>query len=448
MVYGLAVAGEAVARALVDRGERVVLVDDVLTAKHHALAKELEASLFDGTDIDEVDRQLRSVNRVVPAPGIPERHRIISESRMLEIPLMSEIEVAYRLEQEREGGPRQMVGVTGTDGKTTTALMAAAILTQAGHRGIAVGNTGTPLIAALGSSAQAFAVECSSFSLANTHQFRTKASVWLNFAADHLDWHSGLESYRNAKAKIWQYTRSGDVAVAPADDESILQIARDAEARLVTFGADLGDYNGLDGQLTSPHGVIMPAHDMNRSLPHDVTNALAAAAICIEAGLAEPRHVAQALATFVHAPHRIQLVAERDGVRWIDDSKATSPHAVQVALKSFTSIVLISGGKNKNLDLSSMASQPHRMRGVVAIGHAAPEIAAVFENVCDVETATSMLEAIRIARRLSKSGDVVLLSPGCTSFDWYSSYGERGDDFSHLVVEELGKESKHVDSSK
>ena len=448
MVYGLAVAGEAVARALVDRGERVVLVDDVLTAKHHALSKELEASLFDGSDIEEVDRQLRSVDRVVPAPGIPERHRIISESRMLEIPLMSEIEVAYRLEQERDGGPRQMVGVTGTDGKTTTTLMAAAILTQAGHRGIAVGNTGTPLIAALESSALAFAVECSSFSLANTHQFRTKASVWLNFAADHLDWHSDLETYRSAKAKIWQYTRAGDVAVAPADDESILQMARDADARLVTFGADRGDYNGLDGQLTSPHGVIMPAEEMNRSLPHDVTNALAAAAICIEAGLAETHHVAQALATFVHAPHRIQLIAQRDGVRWIDDSKATSPHAVQVALKSFESIVLIAGGKNKNLDLSSMASQPHRMRGVVAIGQAAPEIAAAFENVCPVETATSMLEAIRIARRLAKSGDVVLLSPGCTSFDWYSSYGERGDDFSHLVVEELGKESKHVDSSR
>ncbi|MFA5775442.1 MAG: UDP-N-acetylmuramoyl-L-alanine--D-glutamate ligase, partial [Ilumatobacteraceae bacterium] len=325
MVYGLAVAGEAVARALVDRGERVVLVDDVLTAKHHALSKELEASLFDGSDIEEVDRQLRSVDRVVPAPGIPERHRIISESRMLEIPLMSEIEVAYRLEQERDGGPRQMVGVTGTDGKTTTTLMAAAILTQAGHRGIAVGNTGTPLIAALESSALAFAVECSSFSLANTHQFRTKASVWLNFAADHLDWHSDLETYRSAKAKIWQYTRAGDVAVAPADDESILQMARDADARLVTFGADRGDYNGLDGQLTSPHGVIMPAEEMNRSLPHDVTNALAAAAICIEAGLAETHHVAQALATFVHAPHRIQLIAQRDGVRWIDDSKATSP---------------------------------------------------------------------------------------------------------------------------
>ena len=447
MVYGLAIAGEAVARALVKRGERVVLADDSINDRHHELADELGVTLIDGADVNEIDRQLRSVDRVVPAPGVPERHRIISESRALQIPLMSEIEVAYRIEQNRHGGPRPMVGITGTDGKTTTTLMANAILKKSGHRSMAVGNTETPLIAALDTPAQMFAVECSSFRLAFTEQFRVRASVWLNFAPDHLDWHDDLTSYRNAKAKMWQYTRAGDVAVAPAGDEEILGIARDATARTVTFGDDRGDYNAIDGNLTSPHGLIMSANEMKRSLPHDVTNALAAAAICMEAGLAEPQHVAQALAEFEHAPHRIQFVAERDGVRWFDDSKATSPHAVQVALKSFDSIVLIAGGKNKNLDLSSMANQPRRMRAVVAIGQSANEIASAFDGVCEVESATSMLEAIRIARRLSKAGDVVLLSPGCTSFDWYSNYNERGDDFSRLVIGELGEELSHVHSN-
>lgn len=447
LVYGLAVAGEAVARALVERGERVVLADDFITAKHQDLAVELGTVLIDGTDMTEIDRQLRNIDRVVPAPGVPQRHRIISESRALEVPLMSELEVAYRIEQERDGGPRTMVGVTGTDGKTTTTLMAAAILTKAGHSTMAVGNTETPLIAALHTPTQVFAVECSSFRLLYTEQFRLRASVWLNFAPDHLDWHDDLASYREAKAKIWQYTRAGDVAVAPAGDELLLGIARETAARTVTFGSDRGDYNGIDRHLASPHGLIMAADDMKRSLPHDVTNALAAAAICIEAGLAEPQHVAQALAEFEHAPHRIQFVAEGDGVRWFDDSKATSPHAVQVALRSFDNIVLIAGGRNKNLDLSSMAGEPSRMRSVVAIGDSVSDIANAFEGVCPVETATSMLDAIRIARRLSKSGDVVLLSPGCTSFDWYSNYGERGDDFSRLVVNELGKEIKHVDNN-
>lgn len=447
LVYGLAVAGEAVARALVDRGERVVLADDFINAKHRDLAAELGTVLVDGADVAEIDRQLRNIDRVVPAPGVPERHRIISESRALEVPLMSEIEVAYRIEQEREGGPRPMVGVTGTDGKTTTTLMAAAILTRAGHSSMAVGNTETPLIAALDLPTQAFAVECSSFRLAYTEQFRVRASVWLNFAPDHLDWHDTLASYRDAKAKMWQYTRAGDVAVAPADDDLILGIARAATARTVTFGSDRGDYNGIDRNLTSPHGPIMSADEMKRSLPHDITNALAAAAICMEAGLAEPQHVAQALAEFRHAPHRIQIVAECDGVRWFDDSKATSPHAVQVALRSFDNIVLIAGGRNKNLDLSSMASQPSRMRAVVAIGESGAEIASAFDGVCPVETATSMLEAIRTSRRLSRSGDVVLLSPGCASYDWYSNYNERGDDFSCLVIGELGEEYKHVDSN-
>ncbi|MHB1129577.1 MAG: UDP-N-acetylmuramoyl-L-alanine--D-glutamate ligase [Ilumatobacteraceae bacterium] len=438
LVYGVAIAGEAVARVLVKRGERVVLADDIVSAKHHDLADELGVVLIDGADEVELDRQIRSVDRVVPAPGVPEGHRIIAESRALEVPLMSEIEVAYRIEQEREGGPRPMVGVTGTDGKTTTTLMAAAILNEAGHRSMAVGNTETPLIAALDSTTQVFAVECSSFRLAYTERFRTRASVWLNFAPDHLDWHHDLASYRNAKAKIWQYTRAGDVAVAPADDEGLLSIARDATARMVTFGSDRGDYNAINGNLTTPHGSIMSSAEMKRSLPHDVTNALAAAAICIEAGLAEPHHVAQALTTFEHAPHRIQLVAERDGVRWFDDSKATSPHAAQVAIKSFDSIVLIAGGKNKNLDLSSMASQPRRMRAVIAIGYSAPDIVRAFGGICTVETATSMSEAIRFAHRLSKPNDVVLLSPGCTSYDWYSNYNERGDDFARLVNAELG----------
>ncbi len=438
LVYGVAIAGEAVARALVQRRERVVLADDIVSAKHRDLADELGLLLVDGADQIAIDRQLRGVDRVVPAPGVPEGHRIITESRALGIPLMSEIEVAYRIEQARDGGPRPMVAVTGTDGKTTTTLMAAAILTQAGHRSMAVGNTETPLIASLDSMTQVFAVECSSFRLAYTEEFRTCASVWLNFAPDHLDWHHDLASYRNAKAKIWQYTRAGDVAVAPAGNEELLSIARAATARMVTFGSDRGDYNAIDGNLTTPHGSIMSASEMKRSLPHDVTNALAAAAICIEAGLAKPHHVAQALATFEHAPHRIQLVAERDDVRWFDDSKATSPHATQVALRSFDSIVLIAGGKNKNLDLSSLASQPIRMRAVVAIGQAASDIARAFDGVCVVETATSMLEAVRIARRLSQPDDVVLLSPGCTSYDWYSNYNERGDDFARLVNDELG----------
>jgi UDP-N-acetylmuramoylalanine--D-glutamate ligase len=141
---------------------------------------------------------------------------------------------------------------------------------------------------------------------------------------------------------------------------------------------------------------------------------------------------------FENAPHRIQFVAEINGVRWFNDSKATSPHAASVALRAFDSIVLIAGGKNKGLDLSQMACEPQRMRAVVAIGAAADDIAQAFSGVCTVEKADSMRAAVAQASQLSRTGDVVVLSPGCTSYDWYSNYGERGEDFMNCVRELSG----------
>ncbi|NBO56593.1 MAG: hypothetical protein EBU84_18830 [Actinobacteria bacterium] len=179
----------------------------------------------------------------------------------------------------------------------------------------------------------------------------------------------------------------------------------------------------------------MHSSEMARGLPHDVTNALAAAAIAIESGLANCSQVAQALRSFVNAPHRIEFVAEHGGVRWFNDSKATSPHASSVALRSFESIVLIAGGKNKDLDLSAMASHAENVKAVVAIGQAAQEIKSAFAGTREVQVANSMNEAVNCADQFAASGDVVLLSPGCTSYDWYKNYGERGLDFKSKVHE-------------
>jgi UDP-N-acetylmuramoylalanine--D-glutamate ligase len=314
--------------------------------------------------------------------------------------------------------------------------MTAAMLHAAGHKSMAVGNTDTPLIAALDTDTHVFAVECSSFRLANCEHFRTRASVWLNIAPDHLDWHTSMESYSMAKAQLWAHTRAGDVAVAPADDARILQIAQQSTARTVTFGSVQGDYHAQDGRLNSPHGAIMNISDMKRAMPHDITNALAAAAISIESGLVEPSHVAKALAEFDNAPHRIEYVETIDGVKWFNDSKATSPHASAVAINSFQNIVLIAGGRNKGLDLSELADQPKRMKAVVAIGDDAPEIEKAFDGVCRVVRGGSMQEAVQLARTLAVSGDVVLLSPACTSYDWYNNYMERGEDFMQCVRNE------------
>ena len=441
LVFGLAIAGQAVARELVRRGESVVLADDAVSDLHQAFSKQIGMPLVALTSSSEIQQVLNSVARVAPAPGIPEGHPVIVAARELGVEICSELEIAYRYERDSPSGPRPMVGITGTDGKTTTTMMTAAILESAGLRTMAVGNTDVPLISALNTDARAFAVECSSFRLAHTQQFRMRASAWLNFAPDHLDWHPNLNDYFEAKAKMWAHCVEGDVAVAPFDDLRIIKAAQVSNARIVTFGIAGGDYHSFDGWLCGPMGRIMPISEMGRSLPHDVSNALAAIAVCLEAGLANVADVASALQSFKNAPHRIQFVGEKGGVRWFNDSKATSPHAVSVALNSFENIVLIAGGKNKGLDLSALAEQPSRMRAVVAIGDASDEIAHAFTGVCEIKRATSMQEAVNMADSIAQDGDVVLLSPGCTSYDWYANYGQRGEDFMKCVGKLLtGKE--------
>ena len=426
----------AVANALHECGETVILADDEATKQHEDFARALNCEFIDATDEAAVVRTLKRITRLAPAPGISESHHVVSTARQMGLTISSELELAYNIEEFRIGGPRPMLGITGTDGKTTTTLMTAAMLHAAGHKSLAVGNTETPLIQALNTDTQVFAVECSSFRLANCENFRTRASVWLNLAPDHLDWHTNMESYAAAKAQMWAHTRAGDVAVAPVEDARILHVAHESTARTVTFGATQGDYHAQDGRLNSPHGSIMNIADMKRAMPHDITNALAAAAISIESGLVEPSHVARALSEFDNAPHRIEYVETIDGVKWFNDSKATSPHASAVAIKSFQNIVLIAGGRNKGLDLHELSNHPQRVKAVVAIGDDAPEIEKAFDGVCRVVRGGSMQEAVRLARTLAVSGDVVLLSPACTSYDWYNNYMERGEDFMQCVRNE------------
>lgn len=440
LVYGLAVAGRSTARFLAARGESVVVADDRVSPDYEEFAKSIGAELLSGPDAAMAcARRMTEFSLVTPSPGVPETHPVIVSAERAGVEIASEIELAYRSE-EASGSPRPIVAITGTDGKTTTTLMAAAMLSASGHKAAAVGNTETPWVEVLDEAHDAYAVECSSFRLHYTKEFRAVAATWLNLAPDHLDWHRDIDSYRRAKERIWVAARDTDVAVAPIRDASIVASARSSAARVVTFGLEGADYRIEHDALVGPRGRIVDVGQLGRALPHDLTNALAASALVLESGLGTVEGVANALSRYQHAPHRIQFVAEVDGVSYYNDSKATSPHAAQAALGSFERIVLIAGGKNKGLDLSSMASQPRRMRGVVAIGHSASLIESAFTGVCDVVRAESMEHAVHVARRLAEPGDVVLLSPGCTSYDWYSNYGERGDDFAR-IVNDLTKEN-------
>lgn len=432
-VFGLALAGSAAARALVARSIEVVLSDDAITDAHRLLAHELGCAIVPVATQTDVFAFLDGVEVLIPAPGVAPHHKVIVEALARGVSVRTEIDIAYEWEQQRSGGPRPILGVTGTDGKTTTTMITAALLRGGGRSVGEVGNTDLPFMAAIDQPFDAFVVECSSFRLQFTDAFRCDASVWLNLAPDHLDWHGSLESYTEAKRRLWAYSRTSDVVIAPVSNEMILESARATPARCVTFGLDAGDYKVSSGSLVSPHGVICSIDELWRALPHDITNSLAAAALVIESGLSVAGQVAAPLHHFESALHRIELVGHFDGSAWYDDSKATSPHAALTAVRSFERVVLIAGGRNKDLDLAQMATEPKRMVGVVAIGDDADAILRAFEGVCVVREAMSMDEAVALAHGMASNGSTVLLSPGCTSYDWYNNYNERGADFQDKV---------------
>jgi UDP-N-acetylmuramoylalanine--D-glutamate ligase len=440
LVHGLAVAGAATVRALKARGFEVVAADDAVDADKQALAASLGIELVDAPDAARLAELVGDSEQVVPAPGVPETHALFAAAAAAGRPVRSELELAFRWEQERPGGPRPLLAVTGTDGKTTTTLMAVDILAAAGVAAVAAGNTDVPLVSALDLAVDAFVVECTSFRLAWTERFRGDAAAWLNLAPDHLNWHTGMDTYEAAKSRIFAQQRPTDAAIGFAADPVVMAHLRRAPGRHLTFGATHADYHLADGHLVGPMGRLAPVAALRRALPHDLTNGLAAAALGLEAGLAGPADVATALAGFTGPPHRIELAGDDGKVRWFDDSKATTPHAASVAISAFDSVVLIAGGLNKGLDLAPMAAEPDRIRAVVAIGEAADVIATMFAVVAPVVTAGSMSDAVARAGELAEPGDVVLLSPGCASFDWYpdGGYPARGDDFKRLVRERIG----------
>jgi UDP-N-acetylmuramoylalanine--D-glutamate ligase len=432
LVHGLAAVGRATITALVRRDWEVLVVDDRPDDRVRQVAAGFGVEVLDPERARSavVDCDLYS-----PSPGVADSHPLFAVAARNGVAIRGELELAYLWEQQRPGGPRPMLGITGTDGKTTTTLMVEAILNAAGHRVVAAGNTDVPLIEAIDRDVDCFVVECTSFRLATTRECRTEGAAWLNLAPDHLDWHRDLGAYEAAKAKIFDQQRHGDVAVGVIGDAIVRERLATAVGRQVRVGIDEGEYRVSGADLMAPSGPLMAVSDLSRSLPHDITNSLVAAALCLETGLGDAAAVADGLSSFAGPAHRIEFIAEIDGVRWFNDSKATSPHACTTALRGFDSVVLIAGGRNKGLDLGSLVAEVARLRAVVAIGEAAGEIESIFADLVPVVRAESMSQAVARAGEAARRDDVVLLSPACASFDWYpdGGYAARGEDFSAEV---------------
>jgi UDP-N-acetylmuramoylalanine--D-glutamate ligase len=375
LVYGLARSGQAVARRLNERGDDVVLVD-------RTLGNELELDLLDGVDV------------LVKSPGVPGERPLVTIARERGIPVHSEVEVAWRLLPEHT----RLVGVTGTNGKTTTTELLGAIFRAAGRDVAVAGNVGTPLASVR--NADWVVCELSSFQLEDVETLACDVAVLLNLEPDHLDRHGSFEAYRDAKLRIFERAR---VKVVPRG-------------------------MGLDG-IEFAAGDPLPAEPLLRGA-HNRENAAAATAAARGAGVGDDA-IAQGLRTFRGVPHRLELVAEGGGVRYVNDSKATNVAAARRALAAYADdpVHLIMGGSLKGEDFRPLADAiGPNVRSIHLIGQAADRLAAAVGGHDDGTLGC----AVEHAAGLASPGDVVLLSPACASYDQFENFEERGEEFRRL----------------
>jgi UDP-N-acetylmuramoylalanine--D-glutamate ligase len=398
LVLGLARSGQAAALALARRGSRVVAVDR---------SEDVERGRLDGAGVEvhlgsEEASLLEGIDVLVKSPGVPNEAPLVAVARERGVPVWSEIELGARLL------PNPMMGVTGTNGKTTTSELLGVML----HAPVA-GNVGRALTELVDEVDETTWIVCelSSFQLEDIHDLRPQIAVLLNLEPDHLDRHGTFEAYRDAKLRIFENQGPDDVAVVPEGFDIV------GEARRVEF-------SGIDELPAEPR---LPG-------AHNRENAAAATAAARAAGVSDDR-IAEALRTFPGVPHRLEEVAEIDGVRFVNDSKATNAAAARRAIASYDApLHVILGGLGKNERYDELATDL-RARGARAylIGAAADELASAldvpYERSGDLET------AVRAAAAAAQPGEVVLLSPAAASYDQFENYEARGDAFRRLVEE-------------
>ncbi|MFD8395176.1 UDP-N-acetylmuramoyl-L-alanine--D-glutamate ligase [Streptomyces sp. NPDC059680] len=452
-VAGLGVSGVPAAKVLHARGASVTVVNDGDDARAREQAAELEAlgitvRLGDGATLPE------STELIVTAPGWKPDKPLFLAAAEAGVPIWGDVELAWRL---RGPDAAPWLAVTGTNGKTTTVQMLASILKAAGLRTAAVGNIGVSLLdVVLGDEEyDVLAVELSSYQLHWAPSLRAHSAAVLNLAPDHLDWHGSMEAYAKDKGRIYEGNRVACVYnVADKLTEDLVREA-DVEEGCRAIGFTLGSpapsqLGVVDGILVDRAFVenrqknaqeLAEVSDIDPPAPHNIANALAAAALARAFGV-PAQAVRDGLKAFRPDAHRIEHVADLDGVAYVDDSKATNTHAAEASLAAYESIVWIAGGLAKGATFEELvAKSAKRLRGAVLIGadralirdalaRHAPEVPVVDLDRTDTG---AMLQAVTEARRLAQPGDTVLLAPACASMDMFTNYNQRGDAFAAAV---------------
>ncbi|MFF5338704.1 UDP-N-acetylmuramoyl-L-alanine--D-glutamate ligase [Streptomyces sp. NPDC013181] len=455
-VAGLGVSGIPAARVLRGLGAVVTVVNDGDDERSRAQAAELEAQGI-AVRLGDGDTLPPSTELVVTAPGWKPGKPLFAAAAEAGVPVWGDVELAWRLRGLDGREPAPWLAVTGTNGKTTTVRMLAAILEAAGLRTAAVGNIGVSLLdAVLGEETyDVLAVELSSYQLHWAPSLRAHSGAVLNLAPDHLDWHGSMAAYAADKGRIYEGNTVACVynAADPATEDLVREA--DVEEGCRAIGFTLGtpgpsQLGVVDGILVDRAFVknrqkqaqeLAEVADVDPPAPHNIANALAAAALARAFGVA-PAAVRDGLRAFRPDPHRIEHVADVDGVAYVDDSKATNTHAAEASLAAYDSIVWIAGGLAKGATFDELVTGcAKRLRGVVLMGadralirealaRHAPEVPVVDLDRTDTG---AMSEAVREAARLARPGDTVLMAPACASMDMFVNYNKRGEAFADAV---------------
>lgn len=457
VVLGLGKSGFSVVDTLIELGVKTTAIAGKVDEQIRELTEVIGGQIILGESAELIEN-LAEVDFAVVSPGYRPDHPQVAALRERSVEIFTDIDLAYRL-RDKTSRISRWITITGTNGKTTTTELTAHILRTGGFRAVACGNIGNPILDAI-RDPEGFdflVVELSSFQLHYMHEISAEASAFLNFADDHLDWHGSERAYFEAKSKVFNLTSKA--IVFNEQDSRTLQAAQDAEviegARAVSFTLGvparsmvgyveefLVDRAFLDERADS---ALEVADDEDLSKIGPLTNQLrqnvAAATALARAVEVPPVVIKHAIASFEVAPHRVQLVLEKNGIRYVDDSKATNAHAANASLSSFENVVWIVGGLLKGVDIGPLVQEhAQRLKAAIVIGKDTSELRELFSQLLPdltlrVLTGETMSEAVKAAIEIADSGDTVLLAPAAASMDQYRDYADRGLQFQQAVRE-------------
>ena len=437
LVIGLGKTGIASARFLAGKGALVVVTDEKPLSELKDAISEL-GNAYANCEFCKYDPDiLARVDMIIPSPGVPPSNILLVEAVNKKIPILSEIELAYRFLKP------PMIAITGTNGKTTTTTLIGKLLARGGKKAFVGGNIGNPLIGYVdGKQDDDYAVvEVSSFQLQWIQYFHPFISILLNTTCDHVNYHGSFEAYRMTKERIFENQEKSDLAILNADEPRSSVLAKNMSSKVQFFSTSTNvtkgmylDHNTLIHYTTGNDREVYPLDMIKIPGLHNIENVMASIMAARECGCS-PGNIISAIADFKGISHRIEFTCEKNGVAFYDDSKGTNVGAVVRALETFSRpIILLLGGRDKEGDFETLSPLVReKVKELVLFGEARDRINDLIGGIVKTSKATTLKEAIEIAYHNSSPGDIVLLSPGCASFDEFSNYKERGRFFKDAV---------------